>query len=72
MTVSSSKIIIGNPITLPALNATNKIERVFEGACPPVTSVAAVIWPDTIQPALDPTRCDVDALNRRPACPLHR
>ena len=42
LVVNTTKIIIGNPIDLPVLNATNRIERLFDGASP-ATRPAALI-----------------------------
>ena len=40
--VNATKIIIGHPLDLPVLNATNRIQRLFDGACDGVGTVAAV------------------------------
>jgi hypothetical protein len=31
MLVRSPKVIVGNPIDMPVINATNRIERLFDG-----------------------------------------
>ena len=43
MNVTSTKIIIGNPIDIPVLNSTNKIVRMFDGEWPDAPTLEASI-----------------------------